>query len=706
MIEALPCARGRPAYGADDRVAPVRRLRAILRGGRDEREKLPAQTRASARLAVRTSRTGLEQVASAARTSSANAGPGRAAEDTTAARLPHARRPIGASELPESTLGSSQSRKNKAHPFAHRYAAARADHRRHKKACKQAQHAFASSSEVEKKAQQKQRGGFAAFADPRVSRAPGRSARPEGRRHGGSVPRAREKAADQGPARRPRRGWRGPDGVGQEHQDKGRKLPPLTAGSSKSSSRASSPTHWARSGRGRFTGSMRRQEAMPGASLRDGFALGFAAISCYRDGSGRRASPTGRQSRRRDTGRRRRRRGGERVQQRPRARVRLRREDTAKQADTVRQKAFWALQRLGRTPGRMTATSVYVRPRRRLRVRRRPASDRRQRARRGRSPPQEATGVGGASQADGALEAGADQRRQVVSASPRPRNSAGSASTSSASRLKDPRALIGSFRAHGRSIDGQEGTGHRRRRRWDRHRDRAAAHGRRRRRGGRGRRPAEGGSGGRGARRRRRASHRARRRLRRREVVEGFVATTAGELGGFDVLVTVVAGRVAFVPAVPLHEMRDEVGSSSSTSTSTTSRARYARRSARSSSRGPRTIVSVGSVTGSWAPRTRRLQRGEGRTAEPGADGRRGVRALRHPHERPGVRWHRDPGDHRSRRLDGDRRGAAGTARERRGGRGCRALPRLSAVVLCHRPGAGGRWRRHGAGPFPTPAVD
>ena len=46
--------------------------------------------------------------------------------------------------------------------------------------------------------------------------------------------------------------------------------------------------------------------------------------------------------------------------------------------------------------------------------------------------------------------------------------------------------------------------------------------------------------------------------VRQRDVVEGFVATTAGELGGLDVLVTVVGGQVAFVPAVPLHEMRDE----------------------------------------------------------------------------------------------------------------------------------------------------
>lgn len=46
--------------------------------------------------------------------------------------------------------------------------------------------------------------------------------------------------------------------------------------------------------------------------------------------------------------------------------------------------------------------------------------------------------------------------------------------------------------------------------------------------------------------------------VRVREVVEEMVATAARELGRLDVLVTVVGGQVAFVPAVRLHEMTDE----------------------------------------------------------------------------------------------------------------------------------------------------
>jgi 3-oxoacyl-[acyl-carrier protein] reductase len=46
--------------------------------------------------------------------------------------------------------------------------------------------------------------------------------------------------------------------------------------------------------------------------------------------------------------------------------------------------------------------------------------------------------------------------------------------------------------------------------------------------------------------------------VRSREAVEGFVQQAARELGGLDVLVTVVGGQLAFVPAAPLHEMRDD----------------------------------------------------------------------------------------------------------------------------------------------------
>ena len=44
----------------------------------------------------------------------------------------------------------------------------------------------------------------------------------------------------------------------------------------------------------------------------------------------------------------------------------------------------------------------------------------------------------------------------------------------------------------------------------------------------------------------------------RAEDVDGFVQRTARELGGLDVLVTVVGGQLAFVPAARVHEMSDD----------------------------------------------------------------------------------------------------------------------------------------------------
>jgi 3-oxoacyl-[acyl-carrier protein] reductase len=46
--------------------------------------------------------------------------------------------------------------------------------------------------------------------------------------------------------------------------------------------------------------------------------------------------------------------------------------------------------------------------------------------------------------------------------------------------------------------------------------------------------------------------------VRTREDVDGFVSSAAQELGGLDILVTVVGGQLAFVPATPLHEVTDE----------------------------------------------------------------------------------------------------------------------------------------------------
>ena len=46
--------------------------------------------------------------------------------------------------------------------------------------------------------------------------------------------------------------------------------------------------------------------------------------------------------------------------------------------------------------------------------------------------------------------------------------------------------------------------------------------------------------------------------VRSRQDVEGFVTRAAQELGGLDVLVTVVGGQLAFVPSTPLHETTDD----------------------------------------------------------------------------------------------------------------------------------------------------
>lgn len=46
--------------------------------------------------------------------------------------------------------------------------------------------------------------------------------------------------------------------------------------------------------------------------------------------------------------------------------------------------------------------------------------------------------------------------------------------------------------------------------------------------------------------------------VRSRADIHGFVARAAQDLGGLDILVTVVGGQLAFVPALPLHETSDE----------------------------------------------------------------------------------------------------------------------------------------------------
>src|SRR4029453_6898792 len=46
--------------------------------------------------------------------------------------------------------------------------------------------------------------------------------------------------------------------------------------------------------------------------------------------------------------------------------------------------------------------------------------------------------------------------------------------------------------------------------------------------------------------------------VRSREEIDGIVTRAAHELGGLDILATVVGGQLAFVPATPLHETTDE----------------------------------------------------------------------------------------------------------------------------------------------------
>ncbi|MGW1345862.1 SDR family NAD(P)-dependent oxidoreductase [Kribbella sp. NPDC002412] len=84
--------------------------------------------------------------------------------------------------------------------------------------------------------------------------------------------------------------------------------------------------------------------------------------------------------------------------------------------------------------------------------------------------------------------------------------------------------------------------------------------------------------------------------------IEAMVAAAVKQLGGLDVLVTVVGGQVAFVPAVKLHEMTDD-----DWDTIYEVNLRYVMRAVRAAVRvfldqgGGGSIVSVGSVTGIMA---------------------------------------------------------------------------------------------------------
>ena len=111
--------------------------------------------------------------------------------------------------------------------------------------------------------------------------------------------------------------------------------------------------------------------------------------------------------------------------------------------------------------------------------------------------------------------------------------------------------------------------------------------------------------------------------MRSPEDVDRFLSSAAEELGGLDVLVTVVGGQLAFVPPTPLHETTDE-----DWKLMFDLNLRYVARAVRAGlrvflaqGRGG-TIVSVGSITGQAGKLRQRL------------------RALATPRRlRAGVRW-------------------------------------------------------------------
>ena len=134
--------------------------------------------------------------------------------------------------------------------------------------------------------------------------------------------------------------------------------------------------------------------------------------------------------------------------------------------------------------------------------------------------------------------------------------------------------------------------------------------------------------------------------VRSREDVDGFVRRTAAELGSLDILVTVVGGQLAFVPALPLHEIADE-----DWDLMFDLNLRYVARAVRSAVRlfleqgTGGTIVSVGSITGSAGSP---MQAAYGAAKAGLASLARSVAAeysrRRHPDERGRLRTDRDAG--------------------------------------------------------------
>jgi 3-oxoacyl-[acyl-carrier protein] reductase len=191
--------------------------------------------------------------------------------------------------------------------------------------------------------------------------------------------------------------------------------------------------------------------------------------------------------------------------------------------------------------------------------------------------------------------------------------------------------------------------------------------------------------------------------VRARGVIDDLVRRAAGELGGLDILVTVVGGQLAFVPATPIHETTDE-----DWDLMFDLNLRYVARAVRATLRvfleqgAGGTIVSIGSITGiAGSPRQAAYGAAKAGLASLARSvaaeySREGIRHERR-HLRPdrNARRPRSSGKRRS-RLDTP--GSLGL-----NNRGCRrnGLPCFPALVVHHRPKPGHRRRRHSGRAIP-----
>src|SRR6266487_5033249 len=170
--------------------------------------------------------------------------------------------------------------------------------------------------------------------------------------------------------------------------------------------------------------------------------------------------------------------------------------------------------------------------------------------------------------------------------------------------------------------------------------------------------------------------------VRSREDIDSLVIRAVQELGGLDVLVTVVGGQVAFVPQAPLHETTDE-----DWDLMFDLNLRYVARAVRAAlrvflaqGRGG-TIVSVGSIAGqAGSPMQAAYGAAKAGFGEPGKVRGGRVQPRRRPHEPSQLRSDRDRRlPRRPNRGDGlDPDGSCGRVAR---GRGRGRVPRVAAVV-------------------------